>query len=164
MQSFYTLLDGKASAGVRAMIEGLREARSMEGFELNMATFGSFKVNGGICVGCAATTTVMKVANLKFRPHEIGTSASRADAVETSIHDLGRFEASIDALRQGELRRFLTYFLDLQSSEGTDTAWNLKDAWELERPALLPELYEDFTEAHLASYEILASWLEARGF
>jgi hypothetical protein len=161
MLTFKERLNNKPSLAVKAMVIGLKEAPSLENFVVNMNTFGTADDDEDICYGCAATVAIQKIAGVRFNTSNIDSDVGKAVAVKTTSIDLIEFERAIDYLRNSNVYAFLHYFVDGYTAE------DLWDDWckeELKRGQQLPRLRSDYKDEELADYEILASWLEDRGY
>jgi hypothetical protein len=152
-------LENKPSKAVRAMVEGLRDIKTRDDFEIDMSSYGDSDEEGTICFGCAATVTLMRVTGVTFTPDTIGQDrvdrmiAMGMDPTDTfSYYELQAFEMAINNLRLGNVYVFLRGFLDSNTSRS------------LAEDITVPRLGDNYTIDQLANYEILANWLEARGF
>ena len=103
----------KISDAIGFMIEGLERVPKRSHFTLEMQTYGSF--DEGICYGCAATCTIIRMYNVKiggsappfsFRGSELSHGSLFLD---TSV-DLREFEEAINSFRLGYISPLFTYY------------------------------------------------------
>lgn len=92
---------------ILAMVEGLRHPITDR---IKMYTFGMARwdkeTEKMLCVGCAATNTVCRIAGVKFTPDEINIQTgfgTQAKALGTPVQFLENFEMAIDHLRYGNV-------------------------------------------------------------
>lgn len=100
MNAVVRLAGGKASQVINAMCDGLLAAAKSRRFRVNMDTFGN-RHESGRPEGCAATCTVMKLADREFVPEEICSYELRAEAADLPDADLLQFEKAADHFREG---------------------------------------------------------------
>lgn len=81
---------------IMAMVNGLKNPA----INVRMATYGSCR--DGVCYGCAATITVMKIADVVFNETNIFQS-KHFEAVSSSEDFLDGFESAINGLRIGNI-------------------------------------------------------------
>ncbi len=91
----------KMSDAVQAMYDGLRSTLYNPLLRVNMGTFGE-KI-GFICVGCAATYTLMKLDGgvMAAISGKINSEDQRAHTFKIDVDDIKEFELAIDCFRRG---------------------------------------------------------------
>ena len=68
MKTFRERIDGKPSVAIRAMISGLREMSTWDGWQVDMGNF--FLVTHhpvSVCHACAATAAIMQLTGVRLR-------------------------------------------------------------------------------------------------
>ncbi len=108
MSTIRTLCGHNPAIAIKAMIDGLITYKSIKNFRLDFITFGIWK--NGVCSGCAATITLIRLMNLSFAPYQLGQDFARAGLMSTSLPDLLDFEKAIDMFRRGRFLEIERYF------------------------------------------------------
>lgn len=122
---------------LRVMIAELRKAAAgeIENFEVDMSTFGELRQIGPnklLCVGCAATVTLMKLSGLRLDAPKDDQDLTDLGLFEEgcaeksgiSRYQVQMFECAIDDARRGKLQDLLNFFRDDPRKEA------LKDIYE----------------------------------
>ena len=81
---------------IMAMVDGLRNPD----INVHMSNYGCAR--NGICYGCAATVTVMKIGNVIFDKTNINIE-KHTQLIDCSYSFLSNFEEAIDSLRRGSI-------------------------------------------------------------
>ena len=146
-QTFRELCNGKVSAALQAMIDGLKLQSQRKDFRVDMSTFGTFydpeNKEIPVCFGCAATCTVQQLSKVNFTDAQIDSSSGRSRLTIHNSNDLDRFEEAIDYARMGDLFSIFDYMGDRDSHEfSDDNRWLLcTDDWQEQMP-----LVQDFVD------------------
>jgi len=146
-QTFRELCNGKVSAALQAMIDGLKLQSQRKDFRVDMSTFGTFydpeNKEIPVCFGCAATCTVQQLSKVNFTDSQIDSLEERSFLTIQNSNDLDRFEDAIDCARMGNLISIFNYMDNLESYELSDSnRWLLRtDDWQEQLP-----LVQDFVE------------------
>jgi len=146
-QTFRELCNGKVSAALQAMIDGLKLQSQRKDFRVDMSTFGTFydpeNKEIPVCFGCAATCTVQQLSKVNFTDSQIDSLEERSFLTIQNSNDLDRFEDAIDCARMGNLISIFNYMDNLKSYELSDSnRWLLcTDNWQEQLP-----LVQDFVE------------------
>ncbi len=119
---------------VQLMIDALSEDR--EGFEVDMDRFGGIYTtdllnNQTVCLGCAATKTLEKLAGIQFTPKTIVHCGLRSEHTGFAEREVRDFEIAIDALRGCYLNSFAEYTKEVIpgfpiSLPAPECAWGLE--------------------------------------
>lgn len=101
----------------------------------NLGTFGD--INGGICVGCAATNALCELSGKVFDQSNITDRQLRANFLGYTKHDLQLFENAIDCIRLSMLDRAATLlkicnktldpYYNYPKTKGLQSDYTLKD-------------------------------------
>lgn len=108
----------KPSRALQLMVKGLQEQSRRKYFRIDMSSFGhssriSYTTNKRICVGCAATCAIQKLAEKNLNVNNIEWVTSRARALRFKVEELESFEIAIDYARAGYPEE-LFYFFDIE--------------------------------------------------
>jgi len=84
----------------QAMIDGLKAARYMKNFTVDMGTFGTTEEN--MCYGCAATSTMMQLTGKKVNTKEFD-EFTRYSYFANGLRpgDVAKIEYAVDIFRRG---------------------------------------------------------------
>lgn len=98
-------IKGKPSNALRYMVQGLLEQSKRKRFVIEMSTFGrqGYVDNTTICMGCAATCTIQKIANKNIPLKKIDATHARAASLRLDVIEVIDFESAIDGARCGNL-------------------------------------------------------------
>lgn len=143
----------KPSDALQAMVDGLKNHSKREGFSVSMSTFGS--AVGSICVGCAATCAIQQATGINLTSKSIEDVQARSRRLRVGKEDLYRFEGVIDSVRLGDLQELFDYYCMGEIYSTRILKWKTVQG--------LPQLYTDFWEEDLPTYEKLIKKLKKIG-
>ena len=129
---------------IMAMVEGLKNPS----IGIEMQSYGICKDN--ICYGCAATVTVMNIADVTFNESTIKQD-KHCKAVGSSFGFLASFEDAIDMLRRGNVK--LYNIIAKHNGFATIKQWHIPI---LQKKIILPILNTEDYMYNLRFYEALA--------
>ena len=93
---------------LQVMVDSLKEFDKAPDFEVYMGSWGAQRE--GICIGCAATCTIQKIAEKRLTTSVIWDCESRAKFLDFDFDDLNAFENAIDQCRSGRLEGLWAFY------------------------------------------------------
>jgi len=122
------------SAALQAMVDGLREQDERKDFKVDMGTFGAplFSARRGradICLGCAATCTVQKIAGKNLTADIISHREYRAEVLGFDHTEFAAFERAMDQTRCGSVTELFDFFVVPQAKDVRPSFRLLNGTW-----------------------------------
>ena len=184
-QTIRERLNGKVSAAIHTMCQGLRSNSEREDFRVDMTTFGTrsyISTRDGvrdyptedeekICYGCAATCTIQQIAKKQFVDADIYYTNTRAKFLGFEENDLQCFEFAIDDLRKGQLAPLIAYMNGYAGDYDETKEWSpetidteTKMMSLLDTNGIVLDHMGTMWRLYVPAYEKAAEVLEAAGY
>jgi hypothetical protein len=128
MMSILTEINSRPSAAIKFALDGLDRLKDAAGYEIDMYTFGDYRSEDNLCVGCAATAAIQEMCKKDLTASTIYGAGRRAQALGLDRYELVRFEQAIDLARVNCLER-LGRFCDCDLSTEEDAIDDIMENW-----------------------------------